>query len=268
MGGVYITSTRVISWIFYFNNDVTVSRVREERKKNLFSINFTKNQVDQRTNQQNDEKMQKQKVINEQKFFCETTNVARKEIKSKHRVQQQRQQMKKVNIHQHQIKGVFILKKQQQQHQQQHDNVKKIQHLKKVNIHQRPQEMLNKVQKCTKSTFTGNPKKEKNLGLFKLPGSNYIKPGLLTQTKDQLANNNDAFKTPNVKQKPSCEIFAPHPKRVFTIDYSNEIPKHLLTADNKVKPPVKLVNKRKLVVKKPESNKRRWIFSTLSKKIC
>ena len=112
--------------------------------------------------------------------------------------------------------------------------------------------MLNKVQKCTKSTFTGNPKKEKNLGLFKLPSSNYIKPGLLTQTKDRLANNNDAFKTPNVKQKPSCEIFAPHPKRVFTKDYSNEIPKHLLTADNKVKPPVKLVNKRKLVVKKPQ----------------
>ena len=196
--------------------------------------------------------MQIQKIINEQKFFGGTTNVARKEIKPKHRVQQQRQQMKKVNIHQHQIKGVFILKKQQQQYQQQHDNVKKIQHLKKVNIHQRPKEMLNKVQKCTKSTFTGNPKKEKNLGLFKLPSSNYIKPGLLTQTKDQLANNNDAFKTPNVKQKPSCEIFAPHPKQVFTKDYSNEIPTHLLTADNKVKPPVKLVNKRKLVVKKPQ----------------
>ena len=99
--------------------------------------------------------------------------------------------MKKVNIHQHQIKGVFIPKKQQQQQhqQQQHDNVKKIYHLKKVNIHQRPQDMLSKVQKCTKSTFIGNPKKQKNFGLFKLPGSNYIKPGFFitqTQTKDWL----------------------------------------------------------------------------------
>ena len=148
---------------------------------------------------------------------------------------------------QNQTQGVSIPKKQQQ-----HDNVKKIQHLKKVNIHQRPQDMLSKVQKCTKSTFTGKPKKQKNLDLFKLPGSDYIKPGLLTKTKDQLANKNDAFKTSNVKQKPSCELFAPQPKRVFTKDYSNAIPKHLLTADNKVKPPVKLVNKRKFVVKKPE----------------
>ena len=173
-----------------------------------------KNQVDQQTKQQNDEKMQKQIVINERKFFGETTNVARKEIKSKHRVQQQRQQeqMKEVNIHQHQTQGVFIPKKQQQQ---QCDNVKKIPHLKKVNIHQRPKDMLNKVQKCTKSSFNGNPKKQKNLDPFKLPGSDYIKPGLLTNTKDQLANKNDAFKTSNVKHKPSCELFAPQPKRVL-----------------------------------------------------
>ena len=191
-------------------------------------------------------------------------------------VARKKTQPKSIECEEEQQPPAVVIKKQQQKQQQQQpdifipkkpqqcENVKKIQHLKKVNIYQRPQDMLSKVQKCTKSSFNGNPKKQNNLDLFKLPGSDYIKPGLLTKTKDQLAAKKaDAFTTSNVKQKPSCELFAPQPKRVFTKDYSHAI-KHLLAADNKVKPPVKLEHKRKLV-KKPAKEQEVDIWAIIEK---
>jgi len=90
------------------------------------------------------------------------------------------------------------------------------------------------------------------LDLFKLPGFSYIKPGLLSKTKNHLQKIHTS-KLTIAKQKPSCELFAPQPKRIFDKDYSKAIPKHLLLPDNTVKPPTKLVCNRKLV-KKPAKN--------------
>ena len=70
------------------------------------------------------------------------------------------------------------------------------------------------------------------MDLFKLPGSSYIKPGLLSKTKDQLTKKEPFKVSTNATQKPSCELFAPQPKRIFTRDYSGAVPKHLL-ADRK-----------------------------------
>ena len=112
--------------------------------------------------------------------------------------------------------------------------------------------MLSKVQKCTNSSFKGNPRTAKNLDLFKLPGSSYVKPSLLCKTKNQLQKL-DSSKVTIVNQKPSCELFAPQPKRIFDKDYTKAIPKYLLLPDNTVKPPTKLVCNRKLV-KKPVKN--------------
>jgi len=110
--------------------------------------------------------------------------------------------------------------------------------------------MLSKVKKCSSSSFNGNPKNQKSLDLFKLPGSNYVKPGLLTKTKDQLADKPKP-KISTEKQKPSCSLFAPQPKRVFAQNYYWAIPKHLRLPNNKVKPPPQNVFKRKPIVRRP-----------------
>ena len=122
--------------------------------------------------------------------------------------------------------------------------VNKIQHPKNFNSIQSPTQhtLDNKVEKPKKSSNKCNLAKQINLDLSKLLGSEYIEP------KDQYSRN-DAFTISNEKKKPSCELFAPQRKRVFTKDYSNYIPKHLLSADNTVKPPNKLVNRRKFITR-------------------
>ena len=100
---------------------------------------------------------------------------------------------------------------------------------------QTPQQdiILSKVENTTNPSQKRNLKEQINLDLFQLLGSEYIDPKIT-----QFSRNN-AFTISNEKKKPSCDLFAPQRKRVFTKDYSSAVPKHLLAADSKVKPPTR-----------------------------
>ena len=106
--------------------------------------------------------------------------------------------------------------------------VNKIQHPKNFNSIQSPTQhtLDNKVEQPKKSSNKCNLAKQINLDLSKLLGSEYIEP------KDQYSRN-DAFTISNEKKKPSCELFAPQRKRVFTKDYSNSVSYTHLTLPTK-----------------------------------